>query len=44
MTYRFNFFKEESPGSARIQCQVIPGGGNPRDSATEKYTAITWQG
>jgi len=30
----FNF-KEESPGSARIQCQVIPGGGNPRDSATE---------
>jgi len=27
--------KEESPGSARIQCQVIPGGGNPRDSATE---------
>ena len=29
------FFKEESPGSARIQCQVIPGGGNPRDSATE---------
>jgi len=28
-------FKEESPGSARIQCQVTPGGGNPRDSATE---------
>ena len=28
-------FKEESPGSARTQCQVIPGGGNPRDSATE---------
>jgi len=27
--------KEESPGSARTQCQVIPGGGNPRDSATE---------
>ncbi len=30
-----NYFKEESPGSTRIQCQVIPGGGNPRDSATE---------
>ena len=29
------FFKEESPGSAKTQCQVIPGGGNPRDSATE---------
>ena len=28
-------FKEESPGSTRIQCQVTPGGGNPRDSATE---------
>ena len=30
-----NHFKEESPGSTRTQCQVIPGGGNPRDSATE---------
>ena len=30
-----NLFKEESPGSTRTQCQVIPGGGNPRDSATE---------
>ena len=29
------FFKEESPDSTRIQCQVIPGRGNPRDSATE---------
>ena len=29
------FFKEESPGSTRTQCQVMPGGGNPRDSATE---------
>ena len=27
--------KEESPGSTRTQCQVIPGRGNPRDSATE---------
>ena len=27
--------KEESPGSTRTQCQVMPGGGNPRDSATE---------
>ena len=29
------YFKEESPGSTRTQCQVMPGGGNPRDSATE---------
>ena len=29
------FFKEESPGSARTRCQVMPGGGDPRDSATE---------
>ena len=29
------FVKEESPDSTRKQCQVIPGGGNPRDSATE---------
>jgi len=36
MIYRFNFnVEEESPGSERIQCQVMPGGGNPRDSATE---------
>ena len=28
-------FKEESPGSTKTQCQVMPGGGNPRDSATE---------
>ena len=27
--------KEESPDSTRMQCQVIPGGGDPRDSATE---------
>ena len=30
-----NYFKEESPGSTKTQCQVMPGGGNPRDSATE---------
>ena len=29
------FFKEESPGSTRTRSQVIPGGGDPRDSATE---------
>jgi len=27
--------KEESPGSTKTRCQVMPGGGNPRDSATE---------
>ena len=30
-----NLFKEESPGSTKTQCQLIAGGGNPRDSATE---------
>ena len=29
------FIKEESPGSAKTRCQVMPGGGDPRDSATE---------
>ena len=29
------FNKEESPGFTETQCQVIPGGGDPRDSATE---------
>ena len=28
-------FKEESPGSTETQCQLMAGGGNPRDSATE---------
>lgn len=26
---------EESPDSTRQRCRVTPGGGNPRDSATE---------
>lgn len=26
---------EESPGSTEIRCRVMPGGGDPRDSATE---------
>ena len=29
------YFKEESPGSTKTQCQLTAGGGNPRDSATE---------
>ena len=28
-------FKEESPGSTKIRCQLTAGGGDPRDSATE---------
>ena len=28
-------FEEESPGSTKTQCQLMAGGGNPRDSATE---------
>ena len=35
MTYRFKIIKEESPGFTRTQCQITPGGGDPRDSATE---------
>ena len=27
--------KEESPGSTKTQCQLMAGGGDPRDSATE---------
>ena len=27
--------KEESPGSTKTWCQLMAGGGNPRDSATE---------
>ena len=30
-----SYIKEESPDSAKTQCQVIPGEGNLRDSATE---------
>jgi len=26
---------EESPGSIDIRCRITPGGGNPRESATE---------
>ena len=29
------FIKEESPGSTKTQCQLMAGGGDPRDSATE---------
>tara|TARA_B110001454_G_scaffold78885_1_gene76277 strand:- start:1141 stop:1275 length:135 start_codon:yes stop_codon:yes gene_type:complete len=29
------FFKEESPGSTRVWCRVIPGEGNLRESAAE---------
>jgi hypothetical protein len=27
--------REESPGSSETRCRVTPGGGNPRESATE---------
>ena len=27
--------EEESPGSMETRCRVTPGGGNPRESATE---------
>ena len=35
MTYRFDFIEEESPGSAKTQCQLTAGGRKLRDSATE---------
>src|SRR5271156_1106235 len=28
---------EESPGSTEVRCRVTPGGGDPRESATETY-------
>jgi len=30
---------EESPDSMKQRCRVTPGGGNPRESATENETA-----
>jgi len=30
---------EESPGSMETRCRITSGGGNPRESATEKQTA-----
>ena len=30
-----NLLLEESPGSTETRCQVIPGGGDPRESAAE---------
>ena len=29
------FAAEESPGSMKTRCRVTPGGGDPRESATE---------
>ena len=29
-------WREESPGSTETRCRVTPGGGDPRDSATER--------
>ena len=31
---------EESPGSTEARCRVIPGGGDPRESATERKPPI----
>ena len=37
--------KEESPGSTETRCRVTPGGGDPRESATEsKPPAVTGKG
>ena len=29
--------REESPGSTQARCRVTPGGGDPRESATETH-------
>ena len=31
---------EESPGSTEMRCRVTPGGGDPRDSATENRPPV----
>ena len=31
---------EESPGSTEARCRVTPGGGNPRESATESKPPV----
>jgi len=35
---------EESPDSLKQRCRVTPGGGNPRESATENETAPVRRG
>ena len=30
-----NLVLEESPGSTETRCRIMPGGGDPRESATE---------
>lgn len=32
--------EEESPGSLETRCRVMPGGGDPRDSATESKPPV----
>ena len=36
------FVIEESPGSTGTQCRVIPGGGDPRESATESKPPVAY--
>ena len=38
------YYKEESPGSTKTRCQVMPGGGDPRDSATENIPPYQGKG
>ena len=35
-------FKEESPDSSEHQSRITPGGGDPRESATENRPPIYW--
>src|SRR5207302_6932114 len=32
--------REESPGSTEVRCRVTPGGGDPRESATESTPPV----
>ena len=33
-------WREESPGSTEVRCRVTPGGGDPRESATESTPPV----
>ena len=39
-----DYSSEESPGSVKTQCQLIAGGGDFRDSATENKPPYQGQG
>ena len=40
VAFDIKFTREESPGSTETRCRVIPGGGDPRESATESKPPV----